>query len=377
MGFWQTGYWEFHEPTGIHPPVVVEPPRFFCDDCGKSFPSRDELADHRFEDHPLLTPVLVVQGREIGKNRVQVSRTLRPSDVRTGNCDSARLNDHDIPVPDLPTRLAALSRDSNVCRIVLENDGVEKTFELEFRIASMDDLENVETRFRDIARGGRLDMKTIDDFIEPKSQFGTAIGYCDGICAYLYGILAKEGRSGSRLNYGGYVQKFNRAAETLKAYDRPLARTIGSLIEFHFNHFGESGNLAPRTRVGMAARRYCNWIHSDRTAPHREAEHLPADSAAFTDDLDRQLTDETTERIIRWLLRPMRELFGQVKDIELLLKNGLAEYDKAKLHVLLGNLHALLGNGQSARSHANAIQNLLGFGTWATTLIECLPGEGR
>ncbi len=50
MGFWHTGYFEFHEPTGIDPPVALKPRRFFCDRCNRSFASRDELEDHRFAE---------------------------------------------------------------------------------------------------------------------------------------------------------------------------------------------------------------------------------------------------------------------------------------------------------------------------------------
>ena len=192
MGFWHTGYIEFHEPTGIDPPVALKPRRFFCDRCDRSFASPDELEEHRFADHPLRSPVMIVQGRQLGTSRFQVHRTLRSSDVHIRCCDRARLDSHEIRVTDLPTTLADLSRSSSICCIVLSKDAVEARFELEFRIASVEDLERVESRFHDIARGKRLNSKIVDDFIGPKSHFGTAINYCDGICTYLYGVLAKE-----------------------------------------------------------------------------------------------------------------------------------------------------------------------------------------
>ena len=375
MGFWHTGYIEFHEPTGFDPPVTFKPRRFFCDRCDRSFASRDELEDHRFADHPLRSPVMIVQGRQLGANRVPITRTLRPSDVRIRCCDRARLNDGDIRVPDLPSRLADLSRSSSICCIVLTKDGVEARFELEFRIASPEDIERVESRFYEIASGERLNSRTVDDFIGPKSHFGTAIGYCDGICAYLYGVLAKERSPESHLAYGDYEGRFNRAAEILRGYDRTLARTIRSLIEFHFNHYGESVDLNPTSRVGLAAQRYWHWTRRDRTVPpHVATEDFAASGTAITDVLDELLTDETMERIIRWSLCPLSQLTRHAKDIESLLTRDLADYDTAKLHVLLGNLYAQAGNSQSASTHAKALQNIPFFETWATTLISSLPG---
>ena len=375
MGFWHTGYIEFHEPTGIDPPVPLKPRRFFCDRCDRSFASPGELEEHRFADHPLRNPVMIVQGRQLGTNRFQVHRTLRSSDVRIQCCDRARLDSHEIRVTDLPTKLADLSRSSRICSIVLSKDAVEARFELEFRVASVEDLERVESRFHDIARGKRLNSKIVDDFIGPKSHFGTAINYCDGICTYLYGVLAKERAPGSHLAYRDYERRFNRAAEILGGYDRPLARTLSSLIEFHFNHFGESADLDPTSRVGLAAQRYWHWTRPDQTVPpHIATENLTTSNTAIANVLDELLTDETTERIIRWSLYPFSRLASHTNDIESLLTPELADYDKAKLHVLLGNLYALARNPQDARTHAKALQNIPFFETWATTLVASLPG---
>ena len=158
--------------------------------------------------------MLIVQGRELGAHRLRITRTLFPSDVRL-DCDRAWLNDGEIPACELGDALA--DRDTpDVCRIRLRKDSIDTSFELEFRIASDEDLTYVESRFEDIIRRGRLDSQVVDDFIGTKSEFGTAISYCDGICGYLYGILAREQRPGSTLAYNDYERKFNNAAETLR-----------------------------------------------------------------------------------------------------------------------------------------------------------------
>ena len=52
MGFWHTGYMEFHEPVGLGSGVKATPPVFRCSHCPATFPSSAELRTHRFEMHP-------------------------------------------------------------------------------------------------------------------------------------------------------------------------------------------------------------------------------------------------------------------------------------------------------------------------------------
>jgi len=370
MGFWHTGYMEFHEPTGLDLPVPRPPVHFVCDLCGGSFPSASARDDHRFEAHPKHKPVLIVHGRELGADRLRITRTLGPSDVLV-DCDLAWLNDAKILPCDLPVALARRPA-SDVCRIRLRKDSIDTTFELEFRIASRDDLDCVESRFEEISRQGRLDSQVVEEFIRMTSECGTAIGYCDGICGYLYGILAREQRPGSTLTRSDYERKFNNAAENLAGYDRPLARTIGSLIEFHFNHFRESAALAPDSRVGATWEKYAQWIYANRNVRPNAGEEYraaPGARASTGECLDGLLTDAVTERIVRWSIGPLSELFGAAEDIEAHLTNDLPPYDQAKLHVLLGELHAAYGKVDCALRHARAVRNMSPFKAWADQLV--------
>ena len=374
MGFWQTGYKEFHEPTGLDLSAPREPTSFTCDRCGECFSSATARDDHRFEAHPKHKPVLIVQGRELGAQRLKITRTLSLSDVRL-DCDRAWLNHREIPACELPTALAGCGT-PDVCRICLRKDSIDTSFELEFSIASDQDLARVEARFDDIARRSRLDSRIIYEFIGTKSDFGTAIGYCDGICGYLYGILAREQRSGSTLEHKDYVRKFNNAAETLAGYDRPLARTIGSLIEFHFNHFRESAALAPESRVGRTSERYMRWIHSDPNLRPSGEGKPPAPSATHHTppmrSLDRSLTDAVTEEIICWSMRRLPDLAADADHIEACLSNDLTVYDNAKLRVLLGEYHATHGKRGHALMHAQSLRHVAPFEAWAEKRLSSL-----
>jgi hypothetical protein len=98
------------------------------------------------------------------------------------------LSGSEIPVAALAPTLAGIT--SDVCRVVLSKSGVEAAFELDIRVASEMDLKGVEEQFMRTARGHRLDTRAVEEFIAEASGFGSAIGYCDGICAYLYGVSA-------------------------------------------------------------------------------------------------------------------------------------------------------------------------------------------
>lgn len=363
MGFWHTGYSEFHEPAGLDPKFKPQPKRFACVKCGKLYSSPDELLSHRFEVHRLHRPAMFVRGRELGKKRVRITQPLSAADVRIAHCARVSLNDIKVPILRLSHELANIS--SDVCRIVLSKDGVDEAFELDFRIASEEDLEGVEDQFKRLARGRSLTGSAIREFTDAASEFTTATGYYDGICAYLYGVLAKEQAGGSNLRYEVYKDKFNRAAEELAAYDRPLAQTIGSLIAFHFNHFRDSARLSPKSRVGQVASRYSDWIES------------PGRSGRYTtnaNELEGLVTDWETEQILCWASRPLNAIAGEATIIDTLLESVSAEYDKAKLRILLGELHAQMRNVNPALMHAKVLRNVPPFQGWAEALIKRSQG---
>ena len=371
MGFWQTGYLEFHEYSGLGD-FSSEPssPQFACPHCNKIYTSRDELRKHRIESHPLHRPTLFLRGQEVGKHPIRITQPLTTNDVRADDCDRALLNGCDIPVSTLPHRLTQIS--SDVCRLVLIKADVAEEFTLDFRIASEDDLKGIEERFKKTAQGKRLDGRAVEEFISATSEFGSALSYCNGICEYLYGVLAKEKTPNSSLPYEAYIGKFNKAVEDLAAYERPLARTICNLIKFHFNHFVESARLASGTRVGQAGARYAAWLQGRKN----EIEPGPALNNAIR-KLDALVTYRETEQIVRWAVRPFDDLSQHVSDMESFLKIAdIGKYDKVKLHILLGETYAAVGDGKKALQYAKTLRNRPPFDRWAESKIR-MYSEGH
>ena len=177
MGFWHTGYMEFHEPVGLGGcRSKPSPPSFPCAHCGQIYRSVDELRQHRFENHPLCRPTLFLRGQELGTHPVHVTCNLTKDDVTAEGCDRAFLNGHEISVRALPRKLTEIS--SDVCRLVLSKSEVSAEFTLDFRIASEEDLIGVETQFERTAIGRRLDIRAVDEFIAATSGFESALGVC-------------------------------------------------------------------------------------------------------------------------------------------------------------------------------------------------------
>jgi hypothetical protein len=311
---------------------------------------------------------MFLRGRELGTTPIRITRGFSQADVRIENYDWATLNGREVSIAQLQRRLAGINSDA--CRVVLYKSGVTVEFVLDIRVASERDLEGVEDRFKVTSCGRRLDIRAVEEFISSTSQFQTALGYCDGICAYLYGVLAKERAADSSLPYEAYVGKFSKAAEELSVYDRQLARTIGSLVEFHFNHYREASRLSPDSRVARVAGRYADWVASRGQNP------MPWMTPDLSlSRLEALATDWETERILRWGSRSLPDLLKEVEDIESFLDSGLAEFDRVKLHILLGELHAYDGKVGRAMEHAKALRNLPVLEGWAESMIRELSED--
>lgn len=363
MGFWHTGYMEFHEPVGLEK-RDFEPslPVFPCPTCGRVYLAPDDLLKHRFASHPLQRPVLFIQRQELGTSRFRVGRHLTLADVRVEGCDRASLNGMRVSVSSIPRMLAEIS--SGVYQLELGKNDVCRKFEIDFCIASEDDLRGIETEFERMANGRKLDIRSIDEFISASSNFVTAIGYLDGVSKYLYGVLAKERSHDSSLPHEKYVNKFNEAVEQLAAYDRPLARIIRSLVGFHYNHFEVAADLASNERIGRAAGNYATWKRGGKIGSKHG--HIPS---AALGDRETLVTDWDTEQIVRWAVRPLEDLVVELDNMESFLKKRLVQYDSVKVHVLLGETYSVFGDFGRALKHAKELSNLPGLEGWAKSVM--------
>ena len=362
------------EPGGL-PPYGPAPPVFRCEECAGTFSSKDALSKHRFEEHPLQRPVLLFQGRELGETPVLVTRAVTERDVHENSCDRAFVDGREIPVGSVPRRLATIS--SGVHRLRLVKTGVRADFNLDFCIASKPELDRVGREFTAWWPGRQIDGRAIEAFVSATEVLATVAGYVDGICEYLYGLQLKNGPSTVSRSRETYVHRFNRAVDRLASYSTPLARRISAAVEFHFNHFPETVDLAGYQDIGRAALRYAAWMglaSEGVDPPNGVAE--PSNPGAADDRLP-TVFDSTTKRIVHYVLDRRNDVAAR-REIEALLNSDPATYDALKMHVLLGEICAESGDALGARSHVRELRNVPALECWAESMLERLhQGSGR
>ena len=368
MGFWHTGYMEFHEEVGLEgyefQPSTQEYP---CPMCGKIFATTDELQTHRLERHPLRRPALIVRGAEAGSRPVIVTSKIESADIALERCERVLVNGREIPLEWLGEDLAA--RSWEICHLIVCGDETQAEFTIEFRIASEEDLSGVEGEFARIAGTKLLDVRTVEDLITATRPFTTARGYSDAICTYLHGVLVKEGGVGSSLAYARYNEKYTESVEELNWYDRPLARAIVSVIEFHHNHFPEAALKGRGSRTGEAARRFQRWVEARGDDTTNAGQ-----SAAAGNGLDIWVSDQETDQIVFWTLQPMDKLVHEADKMEVFLRRDIADYDRVKVAILLTEMYWAIGETSRASEHAKTV-GTGAFEEWARRRI--LPGAGQ
>lgn len=192
MGFWHTGYMEFHERTGLGEgsAYLPSPVRYACEQCPRVFEGLEELRRHRFEQHPLRQPALFLRGRPLGSLAVQLITPLQAQDVIVEDATQCTVNGQAVALDGLAVHLASMRRE--FLNLVLSNDGAAARFILDFRIAEEADLEGIERAFARMAHEHVLNLDAVSRFIKECRTFESATAYYDGICHYLYGVMAKE-----------------------------------------------------------------------------------------------------------------------------------------------------------------------------------------
>ncbi len=365
MGFWTTGYMEFHEDAGLGDVYRPELTVYRCQHCAAYYDAMDELLRHRFEAHPYVRPLLFVRGIELGATPFRVTRAVAAADFVVERSNKARVNGKAILSAALPALLAEFSNDK--VEVKLSNDGAHAAFVLIFRVASEEHLVGVESAFLQFARERVLTIASVEGFIEACRKFDTAAAYCDGVCQYLYGVLAKERSADSSLPYEEYLDRFNRAADVLRDYDRPLARIVRGLVAFHFNHFRDAAISAPPGRLHYAARRFVSML---------EVGTWEAEAPIRTTAPEDLLTDHETLRILRWAALPFAELGNELDSISALANGEVPEFDRMKLRMLLAEVSAAAGKSSEARMAARALVGNPKTASWAEAILGRLAGQG-
>lgn len=373
MGFWHTGYMEFHESTSESgwsgPRPKPPPPVFPCAQCELAFGSAEDLAVHLFDGHASSRPVLMLRGRECGRSRLTVISETHPNDWEFFNAQSVRLNGMPSTEADARTALSATAR--GVVSVVLAGDRSEQEFEFSFSIANEDDLAGVDGALAELIRGRSLTITTIESFLGRSEHYRSARLYRAALANYFYGVLAREGSAESGLSDEGivpaYAARFDDAVEVLGKFDRAPAEAICGLVAFHYNQFDLALRRTRSPRVARSSLRLASLL----TGRPGETNDLgSADHAS----LDYVLSDTEIERVLTWCCIPLDgSAVRPVAEIEAALRAHQPS-DEVKLRIIAAEHHLAARQREEGLRHIAALRHSSLAGAWAASYGERLAG---
>lgn len=368
MGFWHTGYIEFHEPMGLGDAsgLVPKPIRYACEQCSLDFAELDLLRRHRFEAHPLRHPALLLRGRPVGALPLQLMTPLAPEDVVVQDATSCQLNGDALALEALGARLAAMRRDYAELTL-FSHDGVLTRYILDFRVADEVQLAGVEIAFWRMAQNKTLNLEAVSRFNKECRVLTGADLYHDGICHYLYGVMAKERAPDTGLPFERYTERYQRASDALAGFDRPLARSIRALVAFHFNHFHEAELLTSEGALHHTAGAFATLLEG---LPWHLTEAYSPETSGAVEDL---LTDQETLQVLDDASRGLLYLKAKASELLSQAKRMTTGYDQLKRLLLAGEALAACDDKASnaeARKLARELVHKADTRTWAEALLK-------
>lgn len=374
MGFWHTGYMEFHEPTGEggDAPFDRLPDRFPCLTCGVEFSTESDLRVHAFAGHRIQRPLLVFSGRECGKGRLTITHITAPADWVFIHADSIIVNDKDMSADSAADFLS--SKRIGVADVTLKRNDLLHTFQFEFTLADDEDLIGVDAALDRLIDGGELGLRAIDDFIMRAKTYQTASRYLNGISNYLYGVLAREEAAESGLRDatdldGGYQGKYDQAVVILGGFDRPPAEAICGIVAFHYNQFQRAMTKTKSHRVADVSLRFQallageSWLSGDLSmSPHSS--------------LDVALSDSMIEQVLGWSALPLDGT--AVDDIDVLTANISSQrpHDAFKLKLMAAEHALAAGDYTSAKLRAEELRHSRVTEVWYAGFKSRLQHQG-
>jgi hypothetical protein len=323
MGFWHSGMHGVYDPKSlVIPRYEPSPILFSCDLCQQNFHNIEKLRRHRFEQHPLRQPTLLLHGRPVSGAPLKVQSAISPSDLVIEDATRCWLNDKLISLDSL--RLLLADSTTSFHKIRLSNGGAHTEVALDFQVAKKKDLEAVESALLRLAIGQKLSLEAIGIFISECRELSTGMLYCDGISHYLFGVMAKEQLADTSLEAESYLHRYAQAVDQLTDINRPIARSVRALVSFHFNHFRDAESLAPKGKLQLVSRAFAGLLDG-MPWQFEEISDTPIQDAII--DL---LTDQVTFEIISDASQGLHYLKFKAEILQASLAKMKPGFDRSK-----------------------------------------------
>lgn len=267
MAWWQGGYQEFHDCADeldfasrferqerlrcsgpARPPQPAEVV-FGCPSCSSAFNGYGQLVEHA-KVHVSAAPQLLLDGRRTPVS-LRIEEPVAASRWSSLHAESAHLNARSVAVGSIGPAIAESAAGRQV--LELRGNGITTRVELDLRLVREDDLAQVDTALHDLILTRELNVDAIERLVREAGPRTSAAHYLDGIVAYLYWALRREGAITARPHDPVGSRQLNRAIEELRVFDRWYARAIRSLAAFQLNQFERAASLAVDDRLRAAA----------------------------------------------------------------------------------------------------------------------------
>lgn len=340
-------------------------PRFICAQCSANFGSADALFSHRFSEHPLRRPVLILGGREVLTPTHVVRESLDAFSIAVHNTSRCWLNGKTFRSDELPEAVAALKSGFTAIRLQSPDGYVNADYELRVDIPKEQDVDEVETRFLELTKEGDLHRQTVERFIRRTRDADSAIGLVDALSHYLYAILAKDQRGDTQLSRDDARSRYNMALQGLEGFHRNLALVLTDVINFNHNAFRKGECLASVPALQIAMSRF----YTLTTTELSDSTQAGAMTRRPDDGLAIPL-DAATDQIVIWSQATGTDLLNWRGEMEVAFRTDTwTAEDRFKVRVLLALGFSAAGNAEMAAEHARRVRNNDSFSGWAESLI--------
>ena len=341
----------------LSPPAPVV---YRCIICNATFLDPDRLFEHRFTAHPYKRPALILGGRELTSPREVVVRPLTAADIVLANTDLCFFDGATVKPEHLATMLS--NQRDGLHTVVLNKLGIETPYEIAFEIAAPTELAEVDRLFLSIVGAETLTLDRINLFADMAEPYPTARRYLDGLCQYLYGLLAKDQRGGTHLQQSDYKTRFNLALDTLRLFDRPLANVAVGVVNFSQNAFNDGESLGASAKLQYAMRVFSGFLRQIGV------ERPPTWSVTGIGNVP---VDHATDQIVSWASEGIAEVLKHRREMEAVISSPeWVPDDRFKASILLAERLAKNGDIAAAQSHARLVMNDGLFGEWAQRIME-------
>jgi hypothetical protein len=218
------------------------------------------------------------------------------------NGESIKVNNKQVSLKQLNNLIG--SAIDQFFQIDITNEGITKRFEIDVKLVSDEDIQNIDQLFFDCFGKGDLTNQGIDTFIRLTSQYSSAKEYVDGLVSYLVALQAKTGKANFTA-YEQYPEKLIQSLATLIDFTHPLAVAICDLTLFMTNTLSDISLNGPVSQLNSATNFLLTGQHANQNKRKKQNDiKLPVDNATHNiihlisqDFVEAKSVDELARRV--------------------------------------------------------------------------------